>query len=202
MEVLLMSIIVALLVVYGFKAYRLYPTYKNSIFQDLMPSFLEYFYRVTIRKDASTSSFLKDKLGTHRMTFTTLQNNDHKITSRFVIILYNKGIALISYLDPKGALSGQTNDKHWFIRREKQTVKIANPKIESDKYAILLKKKYPGLPLTQYVAVGNECDISKIKCDFIVCHNNEIIRHLLEAGTPYVEDGKIIEAFNSANKNA
>ena len=202
MEVFLLSIITALLVVYGFKAYRLYPSYKHSIFPDLIPSFLEYFYRVTIRKDASTSSFLKSKIGTHRMTFTTLQNNDHKITSRFVILLYNKGIALISCLDPKGTVSGQANDKHWFIRRENQTVKIANPKIESDKYAILVKKKYPDLPLTQYVAVGNDSDISKVKCDFIVCHNNEMIRHLLEASTPYVEDEKIIEIFNNANKNA
>ena len=29
-----------------------------------------------------------------------------------------------------------------------------------------------------------------------------MIRHLFEASTPYVEDEKIIETFNNANKNA
>lgn len=200
MEVFFASILAALLVIYGLKAYRLYPSYKKSIFPTLIPNFTEYFYRVEIRRDCSESSFLKDKIGPHKMTYATLQNNDHKVTSRFVILLYSKGIALISCLDPKGALSGQTNDKHWFIRRENQTVKIANPKIESDKYAVLTKKKYPNLPLTQYVAVTDDSDISKVKTDFITCHNEDIIRVLLESSASYVDEATIMEAFNNANK--
>lgn len=198
MEVFFSSILAALLVVYGFKAFRLYPTYKNSIYQSLVPNFIEYFYRVTIRKDVSTSSYLKNQLGPHRMTFTTLQNQDHKITSRFVILLYNKGIALISFLDPNGSLAGKSEDKHWIIRRSNQTAKIANPKIESDKYLHFVKQKYPDFEITQYVAVSNDTDIHKVTTDFKVCHYSDIIKVLQEAPTHYVDEETIINAFNHA----
>lgn len=199
MEILFSTILASLLVIYGFKAYRLYPTYKNSIFQTLIPSFLEYFYRYVIRKDVSTSSYLKNQLGPHRMSFTTLQNNDHKVTSRFIILLYNKGIALISFFDPNGTLSGKEADKHWLIQRTNKIVKISNPMIESNKYIHLIQKKYPNFEITQYVAVSDSTDISKVKTDFTVCHYCDILKVLQEANTHYVDEKTIIDAFNKAS---
>lgn len=200
MEVVFSSILVVLIMIYGFKAYRLYPSYKNSIYQTMIPNFMEYFFKVVIRQDLSTSSYLKQKIGPHRMTFTTLQNNDHKITSRFVVLIYNKGLALISFLDPHGTLSGKGEEKHWFIRRETQTAKIANPIIESNKYILLLRKKYPDLEMRQYIAIANDSDISKVNADYPVCHYEDIFRELSEANTHFIEESEIEAAFE-AGKN-
>lgn len=195
MEVILSTILIALLVAYGIRAYQYYPNYQNSIFKTLLPSYLEYFYRVAIRKDCSYSSHLQKYIGTHRMTYTTLQNSERKITSKFVVLIYSKGIALISCLNFNGIISGTDEDKHWFIRSENKLIKISNPIIESNKYVLLLQKKYPDLHIHQIVACDDELDISKLKCKFTVCNDCNIIQILQESTGKFIDENTIIESF-------
>ncbi len=200
MEIFLSTILAALLAAYAIRAYQYYPNYKNSIFKTIIPSYLEYFYLVSIRKDCSQSSYLRKHLGTHRMTYTTLKNNEHKVTSRFVVLIYSKGIALITCLDFKGILSGTQEDKRWFIRDDNRLIKINNPTIEQNKYSKLLQQKYPGLYIQNIVACDDDMDISKVKCEYPICNNKDIVKILQESSGKFIDENTIIEAFENGKK--
>lgn len=61
MHTVLYTIVIVLIIIYGFKAYQNYPSYKNSILPTLFPNYFEFFWRMFIRKDASNSSYFKQE---------------------------------------------------------------------------------------------------------------------------------------------
>lgn len=105
MHTVLYTIVIVLIIIYGFKAYQNYPSYKNSILPTLFPNYFEFFWRMFIRKDASNSSYLNKSIGNHKLSFATIENRQHQVTSKFVLFFYNKGITIVEYLDFSGTYS-------------------------------------------------------------------------------------------------
>lgn len=116
MHTVLYTIVIVLIIIYGFKAYQNYPSYKNSILPTLFPNYFEFFWRMFIRKDASNSSYLNKSIGNHKLSFATIENRQHQVTSKFVLFFYNKGIAIVEYLDYPGTYSGNDEDRSWIIK--------------------------------------------------------------------------------------
>lgn len=55
MHTVLYTIVIVLIIIYGFKAYQNYPSYKNSIFPTLFPNYFEFFWRMFIREYSTHS---------------------------------------------------------------------------------------------------------------------------------------------------
>lgn len=189
MELLILGFSTILLILYGTKGFHLYKSYKNTIFQEIFPNFLEYFFRSIIRKDCSTSSFLNNKIGKHRIHFSVIHGNEHEILAHFILIVYDHGIACIQYLDPKGALSGKTQDKYWLIHRIDKTYRIQNPAIETKKYMKRIDDLCKGANISTYCFVSNATDLSDLKAT--AYHYNELIHVLKSSDQPYISDEMI-----------
>lgn len=195
MEIIAIGFLSILIITYGIKGISLYKSYKSTILQDIFPNFIEYFFRNAIRNDCSTSSFLNNKLGKHRIHFTTIQGNSRDIAARFIIIVYNKGIACINYLNPHGEISGKGKDKYWIIKRENKTFRITNPEIETQRYIKRLLSLTNFDTIVGYQTVPNNVDTSNIKGT--IYHYNDIVNILQTANLPYIDDKKIIELYNN-----
>ena len=78
MHTVLYTIVIVLIIIYGFKAYQNYPSYKNSILPTLFPNYFEFFWRMFIRKDASNSSYLNKSIGNHKLSFATIETDNTK----------------------------------------------------------------------------------------------------------------------------
>ena len=127
MHTVLYTIVIVLIIIYGFKAYQNYPSYKNSILPTLFPNYFEFFWRMFIRKDASNSSYLNKSIGNHKLSFATIENRQHQVTSKFVLFFYNKGITIVEYLDYPGTYSGNDEDRSWMIKNNNKKIRITNP---------------------------------------------------------------------------
>lgn len=194
MQLVILGFSTILLTLYSTKAFMLHKTYKDSVYTVLFPSFLEYFFKVSIRKDCSSSFFLKQQIGTNHLTFATIQNSEHKITSQIAVVFYNKGIACISFLNPKGSLSGKTNDKHWRIDRDNKVYQIYNPLIECEKYSQRLQSFIPDVPVHNFIAISNDTDISRLKSKAYPF--NELIDGLKEVNSLFISEEMIHETYH------
>lgn len=193
MGIVILGFAIILLSLYGSKAYMMHKGYKNELYSALFGSYLEYFFRNAIRKDCSTSSLLKSELGTNRMSFTTFQDREHKVTSRFVVIFYNKGIACISYLNPAGSLKGKADDKHWIINRGDKKYKIQNPMIECKKYADYFRKKFPELHVQEYIACTNDTNVDKVNTS--IYYYKDMIDILKNINLPYISENEVVNNY-------
>lgn len=198
MEFILLGFCVILLTLYGSKAYRMHKGYAQELSSALFPSYLEYFFRNAIRHDCSTSSLLKSKLGTHRIAYAVLQNSEHQVTSRFVILFYNKGIACIRYLDPKGMLKGKEADKHWTIQREEKLYRIQNPMLECKKYSSYLQKKVPNIHIEEYISCTNDTNITKVNAP--IFHYDKLLDTLKARNLPYISEEAIVKSYETFNQ--
>lgn len=175
------------------KAYQLYQPYKKSVFPLIFNGFLEYYFKVAIRKELSTSYKLSSLIGTHRLMFATIQNNEGKVTSNMLIIIYNKGIALVSHLNTEGALIGKSDDKYWRVQKNDSSHRISNPMIECQKYGNRLLSKGVTLPIHYFTTINDDADIYRVKSS--IFHYNDIISELVNVSSPIVSDDNIKETF-------
>lgn len=197
MEFIILGFCIILIGLYGYKAVLLHRGYSTALYASLFSSFLEYFFRHAIRHDCSTSNLVTAALGTNRMSFTTIQNHNHQVTSRFVLLFYNKGIACISYLDSQGSVKGKLEDPHWMIQRGDQAYKIVNPMLECKQYAARISKLCPTMMVQEYVVCTNDTDLSKIAG---VYHYDEILAVLKAIHLPYIADDNILKEYNKLVK--
>ena len=163
MYTVLYTILIVLIIIYGFKAYQNYPSYKNSILPTLFPNYLEFFWRMFIRKDASNSSYLNKSIGNHKLSFATIENRQHQVTSKFVLFFYNKGITIVEYLDYPGTYSGNDEDRSWMIKNNNKKIRITNPIHELQTYKNRIQKMLDDVQISSVIAITNDSEIDKIQ---------------------------------------
>lgn len=197
MEEFLMGITLFFTLFLTIRALRLYRTYKGSIYTVLFPSFLEYFFKYEVRKDCSKSSFLKSMIGTQRMLFSIVKNDKGEVTHRFVSIVYNKGIAMISFLSPKGQVKARRNEKYWTVRNDASDTehRIISPEMALHEYRRRFEQLVPELNVQTYIAVGDNLDLNNIQADMPVLHYSKIVNALKNAYAPFISEEMILLEF-------
>ncbi|MGB7594827.1 MAG: hypothetical protein WBL80_04625 [Erysipelotrichaceae bacterium] len=197
MEEFLMGITLFFTLFLTIRAVRLYRSYKGSFYSVLFPSFLEYFFKYEVQKDCSKSSFLKSAIGTQRMLFSIVKNEKGAVTHRFVSIVYNKGVAMISFLSPRGQVRANQNEKYWTVKSEgsQPEYRIVSPELALNEYRRRFEQLIPDSEIRMYIAVGDALDLSGIKSDLPVLHYKDIISALKSADAPYISEEMIVEEF-------
>lgn len=173
MHTVLYTIVIVLIIIYGFKAYQNYPSYKNSILPTLFPNYFEFFWRMFIRKDASNSSYLNKSIGNHKLSFATIENRQHQVTSKFVLFFYNKGIAIVEYLDYLGTYSGNDEDRSWIIKSNNKKIRITNPIHELQTYKNRIQKMFKDGQISSVIAIKDDSEIDKIQTQTLYCNRVE-----------------------------
>ncbi len=202
MDTIIYTLIVVIIIIYAFKAFNNYKPYKESILPIIFPNYMEFFWRTVIRKDASTSSFLQKQIGVHKLSFTTIKDTSHNITSRFVLLFSHKGITLIEYIDETGKYYGNEKDRYWRIKKEKRTIKIANPIHELKKYQKRIEQILPNVTISSIIAITNKGKLTNISTKEIICFYNQLLDHLqmIQSTQIFTEDG-VLDLFSNYLKN-
>jgi hypothetical protein len=196
MEEFLMGITLFFTLFLTIRAVRLYRTYRGSFYAVLFPSFLEYFFKYEVQKDCSKSSYLKSSIGTQRMLFSIVKNDKGAVTHRFVSIVYNKGVAMISFLSPKGQVKARKNEKYWTVRSdEADEYRIVSPEMALDEYRRRFEQLIPDLNIQTYIAVGDILDISDIQAEIPVLHYSDVITALKNADAPFISEEMVLTEF-------
>lgn len=201
MYTVLYTIVIVLIIIYGFKAYQNYPFYKNSILPTLFPNYLEFFWRMFIRKDASNSSYLNKSIGNHKLSFATIENRQHQVTSKFVLFFYNKGITIVEYLDYSGTYSGNDKDRSWMIKNNNKKIRITNPIHELQTYKNRIQKMLDDVQISSVIAVTNDSEIDKIQTQTLCCKYMDVITVLNNIQCDHnLNEDEIQNMFDSFNQ--
>lgn len=159
--------------VFLFNAFRGYKGYKNSIYPYLYSNYLiDFFYNYSIFKDNSKSGLLTDSIGKHRMIFAQISDANGVPISRFVTVIHNHGVTLISYFNPHGSLTGADTDKKWTIKRDDgeniKGYKIDNPFAYLRQYEQHLKDVTEVSYVDKIIAIGgNEPMKVNVPCKLV-----------------------------------
>ena len=201
MYTVLYTIVIVLIIIYGFKAYQNYPSYKNSIFPTLFPNYLEFFWRIFIRKDASNSSYLNKFIGIHKLSFATIENRQHQVTSKFVLFFYNKGITIVEYLDFSGTYSGNDEDRSWIIKSNNKKIRITNPVHELEKYENRIQNMFNDVQISSVIAISDNSQIDKIQTQTLCCTYKDVITTLNNIQCEHnLNENEIQNMFNFFNQ--
>lgn len=201
MHTVLYTIVIVLIIIYGFKAYQNYPSYKNSILPTLFPNYFEFFWRMFIRKDASNSSYLNKSIGNHKLSFATIENRQHQVTSKFVLFFYNKGITIVEYLDYPGTYSGNDEDRSWIIKSNNKKIRITNPIHELQTYKNRIQKMFKDGQISSVIAIKDESEIDKIQTQTLYCKYKDVITTLNNIQCEHtLSESEIQNLFDSFNQ--
>lgn len=201
MHTVLYTIIIVLIIIYGFKAYQNYPSYKNSILPTLFPNYFEFFWRMFIRKDTSNSSYLNKSIGNHKLSFATIENRQHQVTSKFVLFFYNKGITIVEYLDYPGTYSGNDEDRSWIIKSNNKKIRITNPIHELQTYKNRIQKMFKDGQISSVIAIKDDSEIDKIQTQTLYCKYKDVITTLNNIQCEHtLSESEIQNLFDSFNQ--
>lgn len=201
MHIVLYTIVIVLIIIYGFKAYQNYPSYKNSILSTLFPNYFEFFWRMFIRKDASNSSYLNKSIGNHKLSFATIENRQHQVTSKFVLFFYNKGITIVEYLDYPGTYSGNDEDRSWIIKSNNKKIRITNPIHELQTYKNRIQKMFKDGQISSVIAIKDDSEIDKIQTQTLYCKYKDVITTLNNIQCEHtLSESEIQNLFDSFNQ--
>lgn len=201
MHTVLYTIVIVLIIIYGFKAYQNYPSYKNSILPTLFPNYFEFFWRMFIRKDTSNSSYLNKSIGNHKLSFATIENRQHQVTSKFVLFFYNKGITIVEYLDYPGTYSGNDEDRSWIIKSNNKKIRITNPIHELQTYKNRIQKMFTDGQISSVIAIKDDSEIDKIQTQTLYCKYKDVITTLNNIQCEHtLSESEIQNLFDSFNQ--
>lgn len=201
MYTVLYTLLIVLIIIYGFKAYQNYPSYKNSILPTLFPNYLEFFWRMFIRKDASNSSYLNKSIGNHKLSFATIENRQHQVTSKFVLFFYNKGITIVEYLDYPGTYSGNEEDRSCMIKNNNKKIRITNPIHELQTYKNRIQKMLDDVQISSVIAITDDSEIDKIQTQTLYCKYKDVITTLNNIQCEHtLSESEIQNSFDSFNQ--
>ncbi len=198
-SMLVFAIVVALLAVWGIEGARLYKSYKGDIYKELFGGFIPYFFHYAVRKDCSTSGYLKQKIGTHRMIFSAIKDSG-KTMCRFCTIVYNRGIMVCSYDQIHGELIGKAHDKDWIIRRidDKGTAhsyRYPNPTISLEAYLRRIALACGEVHLEARMAADDNTVFDNLKSDVKLIHYKDVVNELVLVQAEVLDDQAILDTY-------
>ena len=154
-----------------------------------------------IRKDASNSSYLNKSIGNHKLSFATIENRQHQVTSKFVLFFYNKGIAIVEYLDYPGTYSGNDEDRSWIIKSNNKKIRITNPIHELQTYKNRIQKMFKDGQISSVIAIKDDSEIDKIQTQTLYCKYKDVITTLNNIQCEHtLSESEIQNLFDSFNQ--
>lgn len=169
MELLIFTIFITLLTIVGFRAVTMYISYRKTIYKYLYPNYIEYFHKVFFLKDLSTSSFIKNCLGDHQITYYNLSSSGNQSLMQFITILTASKVFMLCVLP-----SIETNNKK--INSKKHSSFDPAPYISKQEESI--KKKLDKSEIHTLVVTQQEYEYKNLKLNFPIITYTDVIEEL------------------------
>lgn len=195
MLLLLITILAVMALAWVFQGFRLHKSYKGDIYAALYGGFLPYFFRYVILRDCSESSYLRSRIGTHKLVFSVI-SNEAKQRVRFCIIFYNKGIMVLCYDKSTGEYWGSSRDDSWNVKRveadgKEHLYRHLNPTKDMVAYVNRLAALYPETHMEARMAFSDEADLTHLRSDIKTVLFSQIETELREVKADFLPDDEV-----------
>jgi hypothetical protein len=189
-------VLIAFLVARGV---QLWPSYKGTIYQELFSSFLEYFWRMRFQHDLSSSSYLKSKIGNHRIVYNAILGKKGSKLADFVTVFSEHGFVSICSMPYKGDISSSAGQGKWKVMQQGKTVRIPSPLVLMAQQKQFLSKTIGGdIPINYVIAFQNGSTFEHVNSSISVVISKDAIEELCnmrEGGVGPDEVNNAFEAF-------
>lgn len=201
MEVLVVAIVVVFVLIMGFKAVAGYGGYKGSLYQRLFGSYLEYFWRMSMKEDLSESSLLKERIGAHRIVYNAYRDSQGRIAATFATIFSTRGHAAICMVATAGAIAGKDTGS-WTVERDGKKLALASPVTYVRRQKKLLDSFLKNAPVEYIIAFNEGADVSAVECSYTVLTIDRVLDHLAEKPEGTVAEADVVKAFETFKEMA
>lgn len=200
--VFMVSIItVTLISIWIIAAIRLYPLYRNSIYQELFGNFISFFWHYYIRKDASQSGYLKTQIGYHKLLFSTLQQ-EGKPSINYYVLFYQKGVIVFTFDKLKGSIAGKAKDKYWVVKSENNvSYKYQNPCLNLEIYLRRIANVLPDTHIEVRIIYPDEVIFETLKSDIACIHKSDLPGELKNIKAEFLTDEQILSNYHKLTGN-
>lgn len=98
METIIYGLCAAVVLMWLANAIRFYQNqYKHKFYKHIYSNFFEYYYKFSVKHDASVSSYIKNRIGANRIVFNSYLNEKYVPVHELVTIITTKGV-LVCYI--------------------------------------------------------------------------------------------------------
>lgn len=200
MTELLVALCAVFLVVMIGKAWFAWPGYRDTIYQQLFGSFLEYFWKYSVSRDLSSSGYLASRIGRHRLLYNSYRDHAGHEAAQFVTILSERGFACVCCIHTSGTVTGGENGA-WRIERGGVTRPLGSPLTYVRKQQRFLSKALDKLPVSYAICFDAGSDLSGISCPYPTLCASDVVGYL-EGLKGSVSEAQVEEAFEGFKRTA
>lgn len=125
METIIYGLCAAVVLMWLANAIRFYQNqYKHKFYKHIYSNFFEYYYKFSVKHDASVSSYIKNRIGANRIVFNSYLNEKYVPVHELVTIITTKGVLVCYIINSIGEVSGKDSDKHLIVKHDNKRFKI------------------------------------------------------------------------------
>lgn len=199
MDILLLGFFVVLFTIFLSKTILEYKNYKGTVYTAIYSGFFEYLMQLRVKKNMTTSRWLSQEVGTHRIVFNSYLDENHKPVYQFITIFSTKGINVFSVMDAKGNIKGKDNDKYWINRKNDKSFRVANPSVMLGKHIDYIKELTGDDNCTGSILFAKGTDFSEVKSSYLVDSYDHIV-DIIKANKQSLSEQQILQYFENCTK--
>ena len=175
---------------------QLWPSYSGTIYQELFSSFLEYFWRMRFKHDLSASSYLKSRIGNHRIVYNAAIGKKGAKLADFITVFSEHGFVSICSLPYSGNISSATGNGKWKVTQQGKTVRISSTLVLIAQQKQFLRKTLGDkVPVKYVIAFGNGSVFEHISSPVPVRTAKEAVEDLCDMREGGIGPDEVAEAF-------
>lgn len=175
---------------------QLWPSYSGTIYQELFSSFLEYFWRMRFKHDLSASSYLKSRIGNHRIVYNAAVGKKGAKLADFITVFSEHGFVSICSLPYSGDISSAAGNGKWKVTRQGKTVRIPSPLVLIAQQKQFLRKTLGDkVPVKYEIAFGNGSAFEHVGSPVPVRTAKEAVEDLCDMREGGIGPNEVVDAF-------
>lgn len=175
---------------------QLWPSYSGTIYQELFSSFLEYFWRMRFKHDLSVSSYLKSRIGNHRIVYNAAIGKKGAKLADFITVFSEHGFVSICLLPYSGDIYSAAGNGKWKVTQQGKTVRIPSPLVLIAQQKQFLRKTLGDkVPVKYEIAFGNGSAFEHVGSPVPVRTAKEAVEDLCDMREGGIGPDEVAEAF-------
>ncbi len=175
---------------------QLWPSYSGTIYQELFSSFLEYFWRMRFKHDLSASSYLKSRIGNHRIVYNAAIGKKGAKLADFITVFSEHGFVSICSLPYSGDIYSAAGNGKWKVTQQGKTVRIPSPLVLIAQQKQFLRKTLGDkVPVKYEIAFGNGSAFEHVGSPVPVRTAKEAVEDLCDMREGGIGPNEVADAF-------
>lgn len=197
METIIYGLCAAVVLMWLVNAIRFYQNqYKHKFYKHIYSNFFEYYYKFSVKLDASVSSYIRNRIGANRIVFNSYLNEKYVPVHELVTIITTKGVLVCYIINSIGEVSGKDSDKHLIVKHDNKRFKIKGPKETVDKHIKGITDKCGELPIEVCYFFKKGVDFSAFKTEAKVAYYKDVIK-VLEGMSNHLSEQEVETCYKS-----